>query len=162
MRRFTRRLRPQEGVTLLETIIAVGIMSVALTMVGSPLVGALMHDEEYRNDLSAITALQAAHARVSKDAINSETVTVDAGADPVDTATFAWEDLGGTPHSAIYAIADGDLVRTFDGANQTVARRVESIAFSRTTNVLTFTIVVYGATGTTDSKTSTMFLRSLE
>ena len=162
MKRYARLLGREGGFTLAESLIAIGIITVALTMVGMPMINVLRHDEDWRASITATTTLQRTTTAVAKDSINAYTVSVDDGGPPVDTITFAWDDLGGTPHTAVYTLDGTNLVRDFDGETLIVGRNVSLVAFSRSANLLTFTIDVDAGEGATDSKTSSHFLRSLQ
>lgn len=161
MRRILRRFSAQNGFTLAESLVAIGIMTVCLTMVGSPLVNALRHDADWRDSITATTALQRINAYIARDAIKAETISLVSGGDAVSTVTLDWEDLGGVPRSATYSLVGSDLVRTFDGQDFIVARGVTLIQFTRSSNLITFTVSVEAA-GTVNVKTATHLLRSLQ
>ena len=162
MRAIAKALHAEDGFTLVEAVIAIGIMTMALTMVGSPLINALRYDESWRDGITATTTLQRVSTWMAKDTINATAVSLSDGADPVNTVTLDWNDLDGTPRTSTYTVSSGNLVRTADGENLIIARRVTLVEFSRDGHLLTFTLEVDAATGTTDSKTSAHLLRSLQ
>ena len=162
MHAFRSLLRSQSGVTLAEMIVVIGIMTLALTMVGSPLFASLRRDEQWRADITATTTLQRVGNWVAKDTINAESVSVADGAPAADNLTASWNDLGGAPHSAGYALNGVNLIRTYDGASQVIGRNVTLVEFTRVANILTFTVGVAGASGSIDVKTSSHLLRSLQ
>ena len=152
----------ERGITLLETLIAIGIMTMALTMVGGPLFGALATDDEWREDVSATAAWRRAGASVAKDGANAETTSLADGAEPVAAATLSWTDSSAVPHAATYALADAKLTRTLDGAPLVVARQVVDVDFSRSGDLMTFTIEVDSGGGSTETATTLVLLRSLQ
>ena len=155
-------MNTERGVTLLETLIAIGIMTMALTMVGGPLFGALATDDEWREDVSATAAWRRAGALVARDGANAETTSLADGAGPVDAATLSWTDSAAAAHTATYALSNASLVRTLDGAQLVVARRVVDVGFSRSGGLMTFTIEVDSGGGSTETATASVLLRSLQ
>lgn len=152
----------ERGVTLMETLIAIGILTMALAMVGGPLFGALAHDGDWREDVSATAAWRRAGALVARDGANAETTSLADGAGPVAAATLSWTDSAALPHTASYALTGAMLVRTLDGAPLVVARRVVDVGFSRSGDLLTFTIEVDAGGGSTETATASVLLRSLQ
>lgn len=152
----------ERGVTLVETLMAIGIMTMALGMVGGPLYGVLAADDKWRDEVSATVSWRQAGASVAKDGVNAETTSLADGAEPVATATFGWTDTTATPHAASYAIAGSTLVRTLDGVPLVVARRVVDVAFSRSGALMTFLIEVDAAAGSTKAATTSAFMRNLQ
>ena len=152
----------ERGVTLLETLIAIGIITRALTMVGGPLYGALAADDEWREDVSATAAWRQAAVFVARDGANAETTSLADGAQPVAAATLSWTDSAAAAHTAGYALSNAMLIRTLDGAPQVVARRVVEVGFSRSGDVMTFTIEVDSGGGTTETAAASVLLRSLQ
>ena len=151
----------ERGVTLLETLIAIGIITMGLTMVGGPLFGALATDDEWREDVNATAAWRRAGAFVARDGANAETTSLADGAAPVGAATLSWTDSAAAPHTAGYALSNAMLIRTLDGAPLVVARRVVDAGFSRSGDLMTFTIEVDSGGGSTETATASVLLRSL-
>ena len=152
----------ERGVTLLETLIAIGIITMALTMVGGPLFGALATDDEWREDVSATAAWRRAGAFVARDGANAETTSLADGAAPVDGATLSWTDPAAAPHTAEYALSNALLIRTLDGAPLVVARQVVDVGFSRSGDLMAFTIEVDSGGGSTETAAASVLLRSLQ
>ena len=161
-RRLSAYRQSERGATLMETVAAVGIMVMALTMVGLPLASALQQDEEWRADLIATGTLSRASGWVSRDAFAGETISLADGSGPVDSLRLDWFDTLGAPHTATYTVDGSNLTRTYDGAGLIIARAVNSAGFTRAGELLTFTLDVDGATGTTDSITSYFLLRGIQ
>lgn len=152
----------ERGVTLLETLIAVGIITMALTMVGGPLFGALATDSEWREDVSATAAWRRAAAFVARDGANAETTSIADGAQPATAATLSWTDPASTAHTASYVLSNALLIRTLDGTPLVIARGVVDVGFSRSGDLMTFTIEVDSGGGTTESATASVLLRTLQ
>ena len=162
LRRIARRAASaQRGSTLAETIVAIGILTLALTMVGLPLSAALSRGEEYRADLAATATLRRASGLLAGDAFNAETISVGDGSPPADSLTVDFFDVSGQPHNVSYALSGTKLVRTTDGVGLVVARGVNTVAFSRSANLLTFELDVQASSGTSDAVTSYYLLRKL-
>lgn len=151
--------RDQRGVTLAETVLAIGIITMALGMVGGPLFAVLASNDERRDDTSATVAWRRASAYVARDAVNTETTSLLNDATPVGTLTLSWTGADGGPHTASYSLAGDSLVRTFDGAPLVVARRVTAVEFSRSGRLLTFAIEVQAGEGSSESITARMLMR---
>jgi hypothetical protein len=161
MTRIQRALANERGVTLLEMLLGVGILVVGLTMVASPASAVLRQDEAWRADLTATNTLQLAAGWVAKDVVNATAISLVDGAGPVDTMTLGWTDLASVAHTAVYALSGSDLVRTFDGGALVIGRGVSLAEFSLGSQLVTFSMTVDAASGTTDSKTSMHLLRML-
>jgi hypothetical protein len=161
MLRLRHLISNEHGVTLLEMLIGISILVMGVTMVASPATAVLRQNGDWRADLIAINSLQLAAGWVAKDIVNTSVISlVDAEA-PVDTMTLDWTDLASTAHRAVYALSGSDLVRTFDGAPLVIGRGVTVAEFSLNSQLVTFTMTLNAASGTTDSKTSTHLLRVL-
>lgn len=153
--------RVQGGFTLVEVIVALGITTLAIGMVGGGLFHTLSVDAAWRAGLGATLNWRNATNYLRLDAINAQATTVPDGAAPTAAASFSWTGQDGTPHTAAYALAGTTLQRTFDGVTQPVARRVSGTTYARTGRMLTATVSVTGATGAADTVTSNIFLRGL-
>jgi hypothetical protein len=87
------------------------------------------------------------------------------GAGPVNTASFSWTDYfqeGAVPHTASYAVTNGDLVRTYDGLSTVIGRNVGTISFSRSGRLIAAHIssTTTGRFSATEQKAIQAYLRS--
>ncbi len=159
MMRLRHLISNEHGVTLLEMLIGISILVMGVTMVASPATAVLRQNGDWRADLTAVNSLQLAAGWVAKDIVNTSVISlVDAGA-PVGTMTLDWTDLASTSHTAVYALSGSNLVRTFDGAPFVIGRGVTVAEFSLDGQLVTFSMTLNAASGTTDTKTSTHLLR---
>ena len=145
--------------TLAETVVAIGIITMALGMIGGPLFPVLVSNEERRDDTSATVNWRRASAYVARDAVNAETTSLLDDVAPVDTLTLGWTNADDVPHTVGYTLSGDSLVRTFDGAPLVVARRVTAVEVSRSGGLLTFAIEVQASEGSSQSITARTLMR---
>ncbi len=151
-------LRSEAGVSLAESIIAIGILSVILPLIGTQLFSGLSTSKDWRDDINATVNLRQAASYVSKDVAIADLVSLGSASAPTDTLNLDWSDTTNTPHDVTYALSGTDLVRTIDSSSLVIARGVTYVQFSRSGGLLTFDLTVKGASGTTDSITSSTAL----
>jgi hypothetical protein len=141
----------------METVVAVGLLSMAVGMVG-PGVFQVLHFEQFWQDrVTATRDLRHVGSRFAGDVLGTrETGLVDGvAADSVTLTTH-------TNHEITYTQnLQDELVRSdFDGDaityESTLASRVESVQFLLSGDVVTMTLTVY----TVGTETITMILRS--
>jgi hypothetical protein len=161
MRGLSRFVTNERGTTLLEMLLGIGILVTGLTMVASPASAVLRQNGDWRADLSATNALQSSAGWVAKDVVNTTAISLVDAAPAVDTVTLGWTDLASAAHTAVYALSGTDLVRTYDGVDLVIARGVTVADFSLSGQLVTLSMTLAAATGTTDSKTSLHRLRVL-
>ncbi len=152
--RIRQLWRAQAGTTLAEIVIAVGIMSVVLPTVGSQLFSALSIGQAWQNDIGATVTLRQASNYVMRDAVSAQAISLGVASAPADTVTLTWQDTSAVDHTVVYALSGSKLIRTLDSVSLAVARDVNSVVFSRSSDLLTFVLVVDGASGTTDTVTA--------
>ncbi|MBI2916721.1 MAG: type II secretion system protein [Chloroflexi bacterium] len=155
-------VRGAPGFTLVEVLVAVGIITLALGLVGTSVFQALSVERYWREDVVATRQLRHAGSWFAGDALNASSTGLVDGAPAVSAVTLTWTDRLGVPHIASYSILEGDLVRNFDGSQTVVARRVESVGFSLSGRVLTLELTVPAEQGGTDTTTLTTYLRMLQ
>ena len=165
----------QQGFTLLETLVGLGIM---ITL-SSALVGSLyqMNSTASRGSAHLQTEIDIRTSMqwLSKDARMANSIDlVDAGP-AVSCATLApnpclsvqWTDeyaSSSQAHSASYRLAGASLMRTHDGVTHTVARNVTDATFSLQGELVTATLVSTDDKWADISKQFThyFYLRSLQ
>ena len=141
-----RRLKSQRGFTLVEVLVALGIMSA----IGSVLVGTLHQMTNFTSRSNAQVSVSAdlrnAFHWMAEDMKMANTTDLVDGAPAVSTITLNWTNQcegASTPHSANYCLVGTELRRTSDGSacnvgtTHTVARNVASVEFSLASKLVT-------------------------
>lgn len=150
------------GATLVEVVVVVGILVMAMGMVGSTVFQVLTIEQRWRDGAVATKELRHAGSWFAGDALNAESTDLVDGGPPVAGATLTWADSSGQAHSATYTLSGADLNRNYDGAQHTIARKVASAGFSLTSGTLTFDLEVQAGRNATKSASIQTFLRRLE
>ena len=151
-------IRNSSGFTLLETAVALGILSLGTGLVGASVFQVLSIQRYWQDDRAATKDLRHAGSWLAGDALRAENVTI--GGNPTGSeVTITWNDSSGTGHASTYRLSGNALVRDVDGANQTLAEGVVSVDFSLSDRVLLFTMTVNAGQGTTETKNLQTYLR---
>ena len=140
-----RLLDSQQGFTLVETLVALGIT----LSIGAVLVGTLHQMSNFTSRSSAQVAVIAdvgtAFQWLSYDMKMANTTDLVDMASPVSSLILNWTDKydgASITHSAAYSKVGTELRRTEDGVNtHTVARNVTSVDFSLVGNLATVTLI---------------------
>jgi hypothetical protein len=90
---------------------------------------------------TALHEVDNAHYWVGKDARAAQTTNLADGGPAVNSMTLSWVDGSGVPHSSSYALVGSDLRRNYDGAVLSLARNLSSIQFSRSSQLITVSVV---------------------
>ena len=149
------------GFTLVEMLVGIGIMGLAVGFIGAALFQTVGLSKEWSDDVLATKETRHAASWFARDALNAQTVDLADGAPPVSSVTIDWTDQDDVAHTAVYAIVGERLVRSFGGASITVARQVVSASFSRSDQVITFSLTVTAAGGTTETNDLSVYARML-
>ncbi len=154
-----RLLHGQRGFTLVEVLVALGIMSA----LGSVLVGTLYQMANYTSrghaQLAVIADLRIATQWLAQDIQMAKTTDLVDGnpavscssLDPSSCVVLSWTDEfsgSATAHSASYSQVGAEFRRTYDGSTHTVARSVTEVEISLQGRLITVTLT------STDSKWS--------
>ncbi|MBI4339817.1 MAG: prepilin-type N-terminal cleavage/methylation domain-containing protein [Chloroflexi bacterium] len=145
--------KSSRGVTLVEMLLAVAILGITTSIMGSAIFQALSTERYWFKDISVTKDLRHAGSWFARDVINTQTATVADGAPAEASVTLSWTDTDGAPHTVSYGVVAGELKRTYDGQAITVARDVSSAGFSRTGKTLRFALAVNASRGATETKT---------
>lgn len=155
-----RPWRDELGVTLVETLVGVGVLTLMTSTIGISLFQSVLTDQRVVDDGLAINELRKGLAWFAGDVkMASSADLVDGGA-PAPAIAIAWTDQfegAGTPHSASYTLVNDTLVRTYDGVSHVVARRVVTASFSRSGRAIVAQFQVDGEPG----QTRTLSVRTL-
>jgi len=145
------------GFTLLETVVAMGLLSLAVGMVGPGVFQALHFEQFWEDRVTATRDLRHAGSRFAGDALGARGTDLEDGV-PADTVMLNTY----TGYEITYSrnLQDGLVRSHFDGDvttyEITLATRVASVEFLLSGDVLTMTLEVY----TVGTETKTMTLRS--
>ena len=161
IKRLCGLLAGSGGITLLEVLIAVGLISAATGIVGAGLFRVTSIQRFWSDDVIATRDLRHAGSWFAGDALNAEDALDSGGINrlicnlvPVEhETTLTWKDKDEVEHRAHYAVVQGNLIRTLDGAQLTVATNVAdgSPTFSLCGDFLTMTLAVETARDVTDT-----------
>lgn len=149
------------GFTLVEVLVAVGILTLAVGMVGGGVFQSGSVSGSWRSGAIAVKEWRDAQSWFSADALNAETTDLVNGSPLVDAVTLTWTDRDGVPHIVTYSLSGSDLIREYDGVETPVARRAVSVGFSLSGSVLTFDLEVEAGGGATESTSLQTYLRML-
>lgn len=131
----------QHGMTLIETIIALGISSVVILGLTAAVYTIMSVTGRGNAEIMALRDIQSASFWISNDTQMAREVTLEGGGSPANGVTLEWVDYSGSPHSSIYNLEETRLIRNYDDTTSVIAQYVSSAEFSVTGDVLTYTIV---------------------
>ena len=172
-----RSLAGARGFTMVELVVAVGLLTLATGMIGAGLFHVHSIQRFWRDDAVATRELRHAGSWVAGDALRaqnvltaappSETALPCAPAAPSSTVTLIRSDSDGASvvtHVITYAVSGGELTRTYDGATTTIARDIVSgsVGFSLCANELTFDLTMNADQGNTESMSLKTRIRKLK
>ncbi len=146
-----RLVRRSAGVTLVELLVALGIMTATSGLVASGIFEVLSVQRYWRDDSVATRGLRHAGSMFAGDALNAEEVNLVDGAVDAPGVVLSWVSDGGVTHRAEYLLSGTSLVRDFDGNQTTVASRVSDAGFSRAGRTLTLSLTVDSSGGQAES-----------
>ena len=140
---------------------AVGILTLAMGLVGRGVFQVLSIQRFWRDDVVATRELRHAGSWFAGDALNAEAIDLADGAS-ASAVTLNWRDRNGVARVATYSISGSTLVRGTGDAITSLARRVLIGDFSRSGRVLTFTLEVQADRGGTERMGLETYLRMLK
>lgn len=158
-----KRLHAREdGFTLPEIAIVVGILSLGTALVGGGVFESLSVQRFWGDKVEATRELRHAQSWFAGDALSAKEINLVDNAPPVNTVTLAWTSAAGVPRGASYSLSGTNLVRVFNGNQTILAQEVVSVGFSRSGRVLNFTIEVSADRGGTKTLNLRTYLRALQ
>ena len=148
------------GFTIVELLVAVGILALTSGLVGSGIFQSLAVQRSWSDNMRATRDLRHTGSWFATDSFNAQTTDLADGAPPSGEVMLTWSDAESAFHTARYRVTGDSLIRTYDGADTVVARRVTSAAFSLVADLLILDIAVEAAGGT-ESMSHRNYLRML-
>ena len=130
-------MRSQSGFTLVELLVALGIMSLMLPTVITSIYQIARGTTRITNELRIQQDIELASSWFTRDLALAKTTDVDDSVPPVTSMRVDWVDEtgwaveGSESHYVEYTLIAPNLYRNYDGNISIVARYVSSIAFSR-------------------------------
>ncbi len=153
----------QRGFTLVEVIVAVGLITMAMSTLGIAMAQALTAGGKIGDDGVATNELRNAVSWLAGDVrMASASDLVDGGL-PAASVMLTWTEEfqgQGTSHSASYQVVGESLERTYDGVTHTVAYRVISASFSLSGQMISASIEVSVRPGVTRTLTVNTLMRA--
>jgi len=143
------------GLTLVEVVVALGILSIIGVMVTNGTFQIVRIQGTWRAEVIATKDLRHAGSYFAGDVMNAVTTTLVAGVSATTTVTLHWTDTSNTFHTAKYSLSGTSmpyvLLRQLDGGQQEMAREVEAAGFSRSGDTIVFDLTVQSSGGSTRS-----------
>ncbi len=149
------------GATLVEVLVAVGILVMALGTVSPTIFRVLSLEHGWREEVGATRALRHADSWFSRDALNAEATDLTDGNPPATSVTLTRADAAGTPTSVVYTLSTDRLLRVANGNTTLLASEVVSAGFSLSGQVLSLTVEVQSRPGLTETASLQTYLRRL-
>ena len=155
-----------QGFTLVEVLVALGILSLAIALAGSGLFQVFSFQTSYQDKVVATKDLRHAGSWFSGDALNAQ-AAVDGNGEPLDclsasdSVTLSWTGNDGAYHSSTYQVSGDSLKREYDGRVNTLADHVvsNSVGFLRCGNLLTLELEVEADSGQAKNTVLWTYLR---
>ncbi len=125
IKKARRTVSGRSGFTLIEMVVALGLITVATGIVGSALFRVTSVQRFWTDDMVATKSLRHVGSWFSGDALNAEDVVDSGGAlrltcnpgAPEREVSLKWTGTDGSAHLAHYKVVQDTLVRTVDGAS---------------------------------------------
>lgn len=151
-------MRARFGFTLVETLVALGILVIVTAGFGSAFFQAFAVQRFWRDDMMSTKEWSHAQSYFAGDVMNAQTTNLVDGAPSVTSVTLDWT-ANGVPHTATYSLSGTTLSRAFDGQSIEIARQVVAVGFSLSGRTVTFDLTVKAGKGDTVTKSLTTYLR---
>ncbi len=150
------------GFTLVEALVAIGIMTIVMSIMGSALYTALGTQQGVVDDGLAINELRKGLGWLGEDVKMANSTNVIDGGSTLPILVLTWTDEfngAAQAHTITYSLNGDRLVRDYDGSSHTIARRVDSAEFFRTGQVVTAEFGVDAGGGTIRTLSVTTLMR---
>ena len=158
-----------QGFTLVEVLVALGILSIAIALAGGGLFQVFSFQTSYQDKVVATKDLRHAGSWFSGDALNAQ-AAVDGNGEPLDclsasdSVTLSWTDNDGAYHTSTYQVSGDSFQRAYDGRVNTLADHVvtDSVGFLHCGNLLTLELEVEADSGQVKNTVLWTYLRRQE
>ena len=158
-----------QGFTLVEVLVALGILSIAIALAGGGLFQVFSFQASYQDKVVATKGLRHAGSWFSGDALNAQ-AAVDGNGEPLDclsasdSVTLSWTDNDGAYHTSTYQVSGDSFQRAYDGRVNTLADHVvtDSVGFLHCGNLLTLELEVEADSGQVKNTVLWTYLRRQE
>lgn len=152
-------IRRQDGFTLVEILVALGIAALITTVLGTAIFQILDRSARGGETVRALNDIQNAGQWLYLDGERAETTDLVDNDPPVDRMRLDWV-ADGVSHTAIYTISGTELERDHNGTVTTVARYVSNADFSISNRLITVNLTsTPGSTGASKDITYNIWLR---
>ena len=158
-----------QGFTLVEVLVALGILSITVALAGSGLFQVFSFQTSYQDRVIATKDLRHAGSWFSGDALNAQ-AAVDENGEPLDclsasdSVTLSWTGNDGVYHSSTYKVSGDSFEREYDGRVNILADHVvaNSVGFFHCGNLLTLELEVESDSGKVNNTVLWTYLRKQE
>lgn len=152
-------IRRQDGFTLVEILMALGIAAMISGVIGTAIFQILDRSARGGEMVRALNDIQNAGQWLYLDGERAETTNLVENDPPVTSMVLNWV-ADGQGHTASYSISGTELVRDHNGALTTVARYVSNADFSISNRLITVNLTsTPGSTGASKDITYNIWLR---
>ena len=151
----------QRGFTLVELLVALSLTTMALSMIGSSAFQALSVRRTWQGDVIATKEWRPVESWFAGDAMNARTTDLISGNPPTSSVTLSWVDGNSIPHTSTYSVTGNELIRDFDGVQNTLARNVVSSLYSLSGKVLRVVLEVRAENGLSETSQLDTYLRNM-
>ncbi len=152
-------IRRQDGFTLVEVLIALGIAALITSTIGTAIFQILDRSARGGETVRALNDIQNAGQWLYLDGERAETTGLIENDPPVASMVLNWV-ADGQSHTASYSISGTELVRDHNGTVTTVARYVSNADFSISNRLITVNLTsTPGSTGASKDITYNVWLR---
>ena len=152
-------IRRQDGFTLVEILVALGIAALITSVLGTAIFQILDRSARGGETVRALNDIQNAGQWLYLDGERAETTDLVDNFPPVDRMRLDWV-ADGVSHTATYTISGTELERDHNGTVTTVARYVSNAEFSISNRLITVSLTsTPGSTGASKDITYNVWLR---
>jgi len=131
----------QRGATLIEFLATMSIAALIAGAAGVTLFQIFNTSGRNNDRFTALHEVDNAHYWIGKDARSAQATDLADGGPASNSMSLSWIDGSGAAHSSYYSLSGKELRRDYDGAVLSLARNLSSIQFSRSSQLITVSIV---------------------